>query len=58
MISHDMAHELALLRGDELRRAADEYRRGRRRGNPRSIRSLLRDALAPPGPRVPHRDAA
>lgn len=58
VISHDMAHELAVLRGVELRRAAEEYRRWPRRDGARSVRSLLRAALAPPGPRVAARDGA
>ncbi|MBN9110875.1 MAG: hypothetical protein J0I34_19105 [Pseudonocardia sp.] len=57
MISHDMAHEQALLRGVELRRAAEEYRRRRRR-DPRTIRTVLRAVLAPPGTRVPARDGS
>ncbi|GEL21181.1 hypothetical protein PSU4_01350 [Pseudonocardia sulfidoxydans NBRC 16205] len=56
MNSHDMAHEPA-LRAVELRRAAQEYRRGRRRA-PRSIRTLLREVLAPPGAGVPARDGS
>jgi len=57
VISHDMAHEQALLRGVELRRAAEEYRRRRRR-DPRTIRTVLRAVLAPPGTRVPARDGS